>query len=276
MKIGAVSYLNTKPLVHGLAELLPEAELTFDLPSRLADDLAAGALDVALIPSIEFLRNTDYTIVSDACIACRGPVLSVKLFAQVAVDEVKTLALDEGSRTSAALVRIMLLQLHGVRPALCPLPIGAGLADATTDAVLLIGDRAIKASAGAYQPVWDLGELWVQTFERPFVFAVWAATANLQARLGRESFIRLTEALTSARDAGVAAIETIADEQHTSVGLSTSECVQYLRENLYFKLSPRELEGLDLFRRKALQLNLLDHDTSIQILHAGDAQTTKL
>src|SRR4051812_23845410 len=71
MRIGAVSYLNTKPLVYGLAELAPQHELVFDLPSRLADDLAAGRLDVALIPSIEYLQHSDYTIISDACIACR-------------------------------------------------------------------------------------------------------------------------------------------------------------------------------------------------------------
>src|SRR5436190_24366731 len=80
MRIGAVSYLNTKPLVYRLAELAPQHELVFDLPSRLADDLAAGRLDVALIPSIEYFQHPDYTIVSDACIACRGPVRSVKLF----------------------------------------------------------------------------------------------------------------------------------------------------------------------------------------------------
>src|ERR687891_1633128 len=100
MRIGAVSYLNTKPLVYGLAELAPQHELAFDLPSRLADDLAAGKLDVALIPSIEFFAHDSYTIVSDACIACRGPVMSVKLFSRVPLEQIGTLALDEGSRTS--------------------------------------------------------------------------------------------------------------------------------------------------------------------------------
>jgi len=70
----------------------------FDLPSRLADDLAAGRLDVALIPSIEYFQRDDYTIVSDACIACRGPVRSVKLFSRVPPATIRTLALDEGSR----------------------------------------------------------------------------------------------------------------------------------------------------------------------------------
>src|SRR5688572_13981038 len=108
MKLGAVSYLNTKPLVYGLPATGDGIDLVFDLPSRLADRLAAGEFDVALIPSVEFCQSPQYTIVSDACIGCRGPVFSVKLFSRVPVAEIKTLALDEGSRTTAALIQILL------------------------------------------------------------------------------------------------------------------------------------------------------------------------
>src|ERR1700733_15959753 len=100
LRVGAVTYLNTKPLVYRLEQFAPHVELVFDLPSRLADQLAAGQLDVALIPSIEFFQNPHYTIVSDACIACRGPVRSVKLFSRVPPQNIQSLALDEGSRTS--------------------------------------------------------------------------------------------------------------------------------------------------------------------------------
>src|SRR5688500_8123419 len=130
MRIGAVSYLNTKPLVYRLAELAPRHELTFDLPSRLADDLAAGRLDVALIPSVEFFQNPEYSIVSDACIACRGPVRSVKLFSRTPLPAIRTLALDEGSRTSVALVQILLRERFGITPELVPFPI-----DAAPDAI---------------------------------------------------------------------------------------------------------------------------------------------
>ncbi len=80
LRVGAVEYLNTKPLIYQFQRLAPWAELVLDLPSRLADDLSAGRLDVGLIPSVEYLQEPAYRIVSDACIACRGPVLSVKLF----------------------------------------------------------------------------------------------------------------------------------------------------------------------------------------------------
>src|SRR5205807_7030921 len=139
MRIGAVSYLNTKPLVYGLAELAPQDELVFDLPSRLADDLAAGRLDVALIPSIEFFKNPNYTIVSDACIACRGPVRSVKLFSRVPLPSIRTLALDEGSRTSVALVQILLRERFGIEPRLLPFPIDIQPEAVDADALLMIG-----------------------------------------------------------------------------------------------------------------------------------------
>ncbi len=126
-RVGAVSYLNTKPLIHGLDRALPSAELTLDLPSRLATQLHAGELDVALIPSIELFRcaSDDWSIVSDACIACRGPVWSVQLLFRKPPEQVQTLALDEGSRTSAALAQILLKDRCGIRPQLEPLPIGS-------------------------------------------------------------------------------------------------------------------------------------------------------
>src|SRR5258706_16351573 len=137
LRVGAVNYLNTKPLVYRLERLAPQAELIFDLPSRLAYGLADGRFDVALIPSIEFFQDPGYRIVSDACIACRGPVLSVKLFSRVRAERIRTLALDEGSRTSAALSRILLKERFGIEPVLEPLPIGAALEDTEADAVLL-------------------------------------------------------------------------------------------------------------------------------------------
>lgn len=249
IRVGAVNYLNTKPLIYNLAELAPNAELTLDLPSRLADDLAAARLDVALIPCIEFFRDPAYSIVSDACIACRGPVYSVKLFSRTPIERIETLALDEGSRTSVALVRILLKERFGVEPQLEPLPIGASAADANTDAVLLIGDRAMRSPGGPFAAVWDLGDEWCRWAELPFVFAMWTARAGVE--LGD-----LGEALSAARDAGLAHLDEIAAIEAAPLGLSRPECARYLRDNLYFHLGPRELRGLDLFYRHAQKLGL--------------------
>src|ERR671939_206931 len=108
VRVGAVNYLNTKPLICDLEELAPEAELVLDVPARLADRLAAGELDVALIPVIEYFRAGSYTVVPNIAIASRGPVLSVTLFSRVPWPQIRRVALDAGSRTSAALAQILL------------------------------------------------------------------------------------------------------------------------------------------------------------------------
>src|SRR3954471_20402277 len=114
IRVGAVNYLNTKPLICDLEELAPSAELVLEVPSRLADLLAAGQLEVALIPVIEYFRAGTYSVVPDLSIASRGPVLSVTLFSKVPWSGIRRVALDAGSRTSAALVQLLLRKRHGV------------------------------------------------------------------------------------------------------------------------------------------------------------------
>jgi chorismate dehydratase len=249
IKIGAVSYLNTKPLVYRLAEFAPNAEIVFDLPSRLADRLAAGHLDVALIPSIEYFQTAGYTVVSNACIACRGPVLSVKLFSRVPISQIRTLALDEGSRTSAALVQILLNERAGVRPKCQPLPIGATISDSDADAVLLIGDRAIHSPAGRFAEVWDLGDEWRRWSGLPFVFAMWVARPGVDVQ-------EVETAFGAARDCGVANLQQIAAAEAAPLGLTIPQCLAYLRDNLHFYFGEQERRGLDLYYRKAAELNL--------------------
>jgi chorismate dehydratase len=249
LRVGAVNYLNTKPLVYRLDRLAPQADVVFDLPSRLADRLGAGSLDVALIPSIEFFQNPDYRIVSDVCIACRGPVLSVKLFSRVAPQMIGRLALDEGSRTSAALVRILLRERFGIEPQLQPLPIGEGLESSDADAVLLIGDRAMHSPPGRFAEVWDLGDTWVRWAGLPFVFAMWTARSDADLN-------GLETVLSEARDLGVAHLQEIAAAEAAPLGLTVPQCVSYLRNNLHFFLGPHEHEGLKRFYDLAVGLEL--------------------
>ncbi len=250
MRIGAVSYLNTKPLVYSLAALAPGAEIVYDLPSRLADELAAGNLDVALIPSIEYFQNPDYAIISDACIGCRGPVLSVKLLSRVPMEKIRTLALDEGSRTSVALVRILLKERYSLSPQLLPFPLGVAAENVETDAVLMIGDRAMHPPTGFVQE-WDLGDEWCRWAELPFVFAMWVARKGMLSELGE-----IKIALSHARDAGVESLEEIAKRESAGVGLDDKQCLSYLRDNLYFFLGSREQRGLQLFREHAMRMGL--------------------
>lgn len=251
LRIGAVNYLNSKPLIEGLDELAPEAELLLDYPSRLADDLAAGRLDVALIPSIECFGHPEYVFASDACVATRGPVLSVKLYSRVPLGKVRSLALDAGSRTSAVLARIILAERYGVFPVLKSLPLGKSTDDTDADAVLLIGDRAMHPPAEAFVETRDLGEDWLEWTGLPFVFAHWAARA--ETALGG-----VEEALSLARDRGVERIDEIAAREAPKLCIPVQTAVGYLKENLHYTFGSAERNGLNLFLELASKLCLPD------------------
>ena len=266
LKIGAVSYLNSKPLIEGLPELIsPIADLRLDYPSRLADDLAAGHLDVALIPSIEYFRGQNYEVISDACVAAHGPVLSVKLYSRVPWGEIKSLALDEGSRTSATLARVMLAERHGVFPKLQPLPLDNRTEDCDADAILLIGDRAISPPAEKFLETWDLGEEWFTWTGLPFVFAMWVARPTLatgagssehNALDGADSWSQIEDFLGRARDRGVGSLDDIARREAPLLGLSLPTTISYLSENLQYHLGSAERNGLKLFYELANGLEL--------------------
>jgi len=249
LAIGAVSYLNSRPLTASLGQLAPRARIVMDVPSRLADGLAAGRLDAALVPSVEYFRHPGWKIVSDACVACDGPVRSVKVFGHVPVGRIRTLALDEGSRTSAALARILLKERFHLEPELKRLPIGETLADADADAVLLIGDRAMRLTESRFEFVWDLGEQWSEWTVLPFVFAMWIARSNVPLD-------RLGELLAAARDEGVRRLEEIARREAPLLGIPEEDCLVYLRDHLAFRLGGREREGLERFGRLAARHQL--------------------
>ncbi|WP_397569941.1 menaquinone biosynthetic enzyme MqnA/MqnD family protein [Schlesneria sp. T3-172] len=254
VSIGAVTYLNSKPLVEGLAELLPDTRIHLDFPSRLSDYLDSGCLDVALVPSIEYFRGGDYEILSDACVAAHGPVLSVKLYTRVPWGEIKSLALDEGSRTSATLARIMLAERHGVLPKLEPLPLNHQTQDTTADAILLIGDRAILPPNEPFLNTWDLGEEWLAWTGLPFVFAMWLSNRRQQLPAGDVD--KIQQALCQSRDWGVERLREIAEREAQALGLTFPTTFNYLSENLHFHLGNAERCGLQTFYELATGLGL--------------------
>lgn len=255
-RIGAVSYLNTKPLIFGLKDALPAGDsLTLNLPSRLAAKLAVGELDVALIPSVEFLRGSDYRIVSDAAIACRGPVWSVRLVSRVPVRQIKRLALDEGSRTSAAMVRMLLWQMYRLQPETTVLSMEESPESADADAVLVIGDRAMHPERGVYSEIWDLGDRWCRHTETPFVFAMWVARPGVDVDY-------LESILQDCRDAGEQHLESIAATHAAAHGLTNEDLYRYFAENLHFRLGVGERAGLQRFQLGCEELGLITEPVS--------------
>jgi chorismate dehydratase len=225
-----------------------------DYPSRLARQLAEGELDVALIPSVEYLRGAcehDYAVLPGMAIAARGPVRSVKLFCRVAPERIERLALDEGSRTSQVLAQVWLHEAHGVRPAVVErLPMGQPMAESTADAVLLIGDRAMQADTAGCVAVVDLAQAWNTLTGLPFVFAFWVARRD-------QDLGELPAVLRACRDAGLADAGTIAAEEAPRLGLAVASCVDYLTRVLSYDLGEPELAGFERFAALAGRLGLV-------------------
>jgi chorismate dehydratase len=260
VRIGAVNYLNTKPLIYDLEALAPDAELILEVPSRLADLLAAGRLDVALIPLIEYFRAGPYTVVPDIAIASRGPVLSVTLFSRVRWPQIRRVALDAGSRTSAVLTQVLLRGRYGVRPEVVPLPLESRAEDVDADAVLLIGDRAMRACLPGFPHAFDLGQEWFDWTGLPFVYAVWAVRPG--ADLGG-----VEEALAEAKRRGLERVGLIAHREAPRLGLDAGLCRRYLATILHFDLGPRELAGLHHYYRLACELGLARRGVHLEYYH---------
>lgn len=263
VRVGAVNYLNTKPLICDLESLAPEIELVLDVPSRLADLLAAEQLDVALIPAIEYFRAGSYTLVPDIAIASNGPVLSVTLFSRVGWKEIRTVALDAGSRTSAALTQVLLRRRHGVTPEVVPLPLDRAAEETDADAVLLIGDRAMHACLPGFQHAFDLGQEWRDWTGLPFVYAFWAVRPGVD--LGP-----VEAALHEAKRRGLERIGPIAQHESARLGLTPGFCRRYLQSIIHFDLGPREQAGLHHYYMLACELGLARRGISLDFYRSTD------
>ena len=249
IRVGAVNYLNTKPLIYDLDSICPDLVLSLDVPSRLADDLAVGKLDVALIPAIEYFRSGEYTIVPGISIASRGPVLSVTLFSRLPWPAIRRIALDVGSRTSVALTRIIGAKRYGIDAECVPLPLDADPEMADTDAVLLIGDRAMHACLPGFTHAYDLGQEWHDWTGLPFVYAFWAVRAGVELN-------GVAAALHEAKRRGLHRVGEIAQREASKLGLDAGFCRRYLNHIIQFDLGPREQAGLQKFAALAGELGL--------------------
>jgi chorismate dehydratase len=258
VRVGAVNYLNTKPLICDLEQLAPDAELHLEVPSRLADLLAQGQLDVALIPVIEYFRAGAYTVLPNIAIASRGPVLSVTLFSRIPWSSIRRVALDEGSRTSAVLTQVLLRHRHGVRPEIVPLPLNREAEDVDADAVLLIGDRAMRACLPGFVHAYDLGQEWHDWVGLPFVYAVWAVREGVD--LGS-----VAPALLEAKQRGLARVGAIAYEEAPRLGLDAGFCRRYLQSIIHFDLGPREQAGLHHYYTLACELGLARRGVNLEL-----------
>jgi len=267
VRLGAVGYLNARPLVYEL-ERLPRFDVRYDTPSECARLLHEGATDLGLIPSIEYLRGGPYRIAPDIAIASDGPVASVALYTAKPVDEIRSIAMDTSSRTSVALTQVLCARHFKIAPAFVHLGPDLTAMLSRCDAGLIIGDAALlldhekvrlKADAatavggGRFQPDLqkiDLGEVWKALTGLPFVYAFWA---------GRPGVLTAEDVTTlqHARDAGVAQPERIARAYFADAPEHHARGAQYLRDNIKYQLGDAERAGLETFYRYAAEAGVV-------------------
>lgn len=251
LRVGIVNYLNSKPLAWGFLQgLHADRYETFLLPpAQVADRLRAGGLDVGLIPSIEVQRIPDLRVLPGPCVAATQEVRSVLLVSRVPLAEIRRVALDENSRTSVALLRIVLADAYGLRPEGVTMRADLDAMLADCEAALLIGDPALHVDRARYL-VFDLAAEWRRLTGLPFVFAVWAVRAGVD-----------NEALERHFDAslrhGLEHLEELVRATAAELGLDAALVRAYLTESLWFTLGKDERAGLAEFYRRAARHGLI-------------------
>ena len=262
LRVSAVEYLNARPLVHGLEDRTDLFDLQFDIPARCAAQLHDGSVDLGLIPSIEYLHGSDYRIVPDLAVASEGEVASVALFTTRPATSLRSVAVDSGSRTGSALLRVLCAEWWDTDPKLVKLRPDLPVMLKRCDAALVIGDAALffdYESQGLDKV--DLGDEWTAMTSLPFVWAMWVGRANAVSP-------DHVAALQAARASGVQASDEIVarhcpgDEEQLEVGR------RYLRQNVSFGLDERALAGLRKFYEYLYDLRLVPARTDLRFFES--------
>lgn len=250
-RVAAVSYLNTVPLVWGFthsAELAAAFDLRFALPSVCASQVAAGEADIGILPVIETARQK-LGFFQGTGIACHGPVRTILLISKVPFKDIRTLAVDSGSRTSVMLSRIILAERYGATPVTVEMPAGLPSMLARADAALIIGDPALHIDPATVEyPCLDLGGEWVNLTGLPMVFAVWSARKQFITPRGEQAF----------RDSlryGLDHMDDIVAEQSPLRRVSPELTRAYLTRHIVFELGERDYEGMRRYLDLALALD---------------------
>ena len=252
-RIAASTYLNTAPLIwsflHGSKQ--DEVELfTHKAPSRCAEMLASGEVDAALVPVIEYQRVPGIAIIPDVCVGSRSAVRSVVIASKLNnLKKVKRVALDDSSRTSVALVKIIFREFLGFEPEWQTSPPDLRSMLEHNDAALIIGDPAMKIPRDKFR-VFDLATLWHDYTGFGFVFAMWMVGTNSPAQVRAVDF-------KAARDEGLANLDKIG-ERHGDQTLTPEEVRDYLTRNIAFQMDEDMMKGLRLYFDLARKHGLID------------------
>jgi chorismate dehydratase len=255
LEIAAVSYLNTKPLVHYLLDR-PGVRITFDVPARLISRLHSGQAEVGLIPLVDWAQNAeDLRMVSDGCIASDGTTLTVRVFSKCKPEAIRTIHADVESHTSVILVQVLWEKCFGTKLRVEPLPSTDNAIAA--DAVLLIGDKIITQWREPWPYQIDLGQMWKDLTGLPFVFAVWVARPHLAT----EETARVLE---EARDKGCVDAQRLSTIYGPQRGWPLPVAEEYLTRYMKYRIDEPTREGLRRFIEMAAELGHLKQPAEVR------------
>lgn len=242
IKISAVSYLNTKPFLHGLeiSSVKNKIKLSQDTPAQGAQKLLSGEIDIGLVPIAVIPQLKNPQIVSPFCIGANGKVKTVCLFSEVPLEEINTVYLDYQSRTSVLLVQLLMKEYWKKEVKFLPAIEGYENTIKNNIAAVIIGDRAI-ANLGKYPYEYDLSEAWYEHTGLPFVFAAWVSNKEIN-----QDFL---DDFNAALQIGLSNRSQLLTkfEKYNSPHFSVKE---YWNTNIQYELDSDKKQALELFLRK--------------------------
>jgi chorismate dehydratase len=239
IKVGAVNYLNTKPLIYGFEQgmMKDEVELILDYPAAIAEKLLNNEIDIGLVPIAILPKLHPHYIVGEYGIACNGEVASVCLFSEVPLQEIETILLDYQSRTSVQLLQILLNEYWRISPKLVAAYPNYEKDIKKNVAGLVIGDRAFKQRLLSKYS-YDLGQTWKDMTALPFVFAAWLSTKKMS-----DDFIKKFNA---ANAIGLNCIDEIANAN----SITEYDLATYYKKNIDYKIDSNKVKAVELFVSK--------------------------
>jgi chorismate dehydratase len=251
LKVGTVPYLVGRPLDHGLADE-PGIDLAYEVPALLIEKLRAGAIDAALVSSIELFRRPGYRYIDGIAVAGESYVGSVQVFLRRPIQDVRSIAMDPSSRAAQALVRTLLHDREGGPPEYVEVPRGEDpRAREDTDAWLRIGDPALRETLTLDVPAWNPSEEWRRRTGMPFIFAAWIVREDAPIEPHLDAFAR-------ARARGRASIGALAAEAAREWSLPEAQCLEYLSEECSYDPGAAMAPSLAEFRRRAAVAGLCE------------------
>jgi chorismate dehydratase len=265
LRVSFIEFLNALPLGWGFLHGRQKGifDLLFDVPSECSRHLSTGEADVGLIPVVEYQRIPGLKVIPGISISTQQEARSVLFVSKIPIQEVKSVSLDIASRTSAALVKILMSEFYQ-RPEVRYLEStpDIGLMLDQSDAALVIGNPALKISFKQIPFVYDLAAEWYQFTALPFVFAFWAVNEECEMRDEIQNF-------EESKEEGLANLELIAKQYSSRLRIPESEILHYLSKNLDYSLGQQNRKGLNLFFQLAKKYELIPESRPVDYLDCG-------